>query len=48
MTVSVSIRRQRLTPLWLLLPALAVLVPMFAYPLYQLGLLSCSSTGNRR
>ncbi|WP_329109489.1 sugar ABC transporter permease [Micromonospora sp. NBC_01699] len=45
MTVSVSIRRQRLTPLWLLLPALAVLVPMFAYPLYQLGLLSLFEYG---
>ncbi|MGW4467101.1 carbohydrate ABC transporter permease [Micromonospora sp. NPDC004704] len=43
--MSVTIRRQRLTPLWLLLPALAVLVPMFAYPLYQLGLLSLFEYG---
>jgi N,N'-diacetylchitobiose transport system permease protein len=40
-----TLRRQRLTPLWLLLPALAVLVPMFAYPLYQLGLLSLFDYG---
>ncbi|MFK3979716.1 carbohydrate ABC transporter permease [Micromonospora sp. NPDC050397] len=40
-----TIRRQRLTPVWLLLPALAVLVPMFAYPLYQLGLLSLFDYG---
>ncbi|MEV4629470.1 sugar ABC transporter permease [Micromonospora sp. NPDC049523] len=45
MTVSATIRRQPLTPLWLLLPALAVLVPMFAYPLYQLGLLSLFEYG---
>ncbi|MFC6021976.1 carbohydrate ABC transporter permease [Plantactinospora solaniradicis] len=45
MPSSVTIRRQRLTPLWLLLPALAVLVPMFAYPLYQLGLLSTFEYG---
>ncbi|WP_422770386.1 carbohydrate ABC transporter permease [Plantactinospora sp. WMMC1484] len=38
-------RQQRLVPLWLLLPALAVLVPMFAYPLYQLGLLSLFEYG---
>ncbi|MFY1669761.1 carbohydrate ABC transporter permease [Plantactinospora sp. WMMB334] len=38
-------RQQRLAPLWLLLPALAVLVPMFAYPLYQLGLLSLFEYG---
>ncbi|MEE6258784.1 carbohydrate ABC transporter permease [Plantactinospora sonchi] len=43
--MSASTRRQRLTPLWLLLPALAVLVPMFAYPLYQLGLLSLFDYG---
>jgi N,N'-diacetylchitobiose transport system permease protein len=43
--VSATTRRQRLTPLWLLLPALAVLVPMFAYPLYQLGLLSLFDYG---
>ncbi|WP_229402698.1 carbohydrate ABC transporter permease [Micromonospora okii] len=42
---SATIRRQRLTPLWLLLPALVVLVPMFAYPLYQLGLLSLFDYG---
>lgn len=39
------LRRQRLVPLWLLLPALAVLVPLFAYPLYQLGLLSLFEYG---
>jgi N,N'-diacetylchitobiose transport system permease protein len=33
-------RGRRLTPLWLLLPAAAVLLPLFAYPMYQLGLLS--------
>ncbi|MFD1319595.1 carbohydrate ABC transporter permease [Micromonospora sonneratiae] len=43
--MSPTIRRQRLTPLWLLLPALAVLVPMFAYPIYQLGLLSLYEYG---
>ncbi|MEO3747095.1 sugar ABC transporter permease [Plantactinospora sp. B5E13] len=43
--MSVTIRRRRLTPLWLLLPAFAVLVPMFAYPLYQLGLLSLFEYG---
>lgn len=32
-------------PLWLLLPALAVLIPLFAYPLYQLGLLSLFEYG---
>ena len=31
---------RRFTPLWLLLPAAAVLVPLFAYPLWQLGLIS--------
>ena len=36
---------RRLTPLWLLLPAIAVLVPLFAYPLYQLGLLSTLDFG---
>ncbi|GIJ45348.1 sugar transporter [Virgisporangium aliadipatigenens] len=35
----------RLMPLWLLLPTLAVLVPLFAYPLYQLGLLSTLEFG---
>jgi len=45
MTISTTIRRQRLTPLWLLLPALAVLVPMFAYPIYQLGVLSLYEYG---
>lgn len=44
--VTVRPRRRRvLTPLWLLLPALAVLVPLFAYPLYQLGLLSMFDYG---
>lgn len=38
-------RRPRLTPLWLLLPAAAVLLPLFAYPLYQLGLLSLFDYG---
>ncbi|MEV6598436.1 sugar ABC transporter permease [Actinoplanes sp. NPDC051346] len=33
-------RRRRLTPLWLLVPAGAVLIPLLAYPIYQLGLLS--------
>ncbi|GAB3974530.1 sugar ABC transporter permease [Plantactinospora veratri] len=46
MPSSATIRRQqRLMPLWLLLPALAVLVPMFGYPLYQLGLLSLFDYG---
>lgn len=31
--------------MWLLLPALGVLVPLFAYPLYQLGLLSLFEYG---
>jgi N,N'-diacetylchitobiose transport system permease protein len=35
----------RLVPLWLLLPTLVVLVPLFAYPLYQLGLLSTLEFG---
>jgi N,N'-diacetylchitobiose transport system permease protein len=38
-------RGGRLLPLWLLLPAVAVLVPLFAYPLYQLGLLSVLEFG---
>jgi N,N'-diacetylchitobiose transport system permease protein len=33
-------RPGRRTPLWLLLPAALVLLPLFAYPIYQLGLLS--------
>ncbi|MFI5840049.1 carbohydrate ABC transporter permease [Catenuloplanes sp. NPDC051500] len=33
-------RARDLTPLWLLIPAAAVLLPLFAYPIYQLGLLS--------
>ena len=33
-------RRRRWTPLWLLLPAAAVLGPLFAYPIGQLGLIS--------
>ncbi|WP_157239749.1 carbohydrate ABC transporter permease [Catenuloplanes japonicus] len=33
-------RARTLTPLWLLLPAAAVLLPLFVYPIYQLGLLS--------
>jgi N,N'-diacetylchitobiose transport system permease protein len=33
-------RRRRWAPLWLLIPAAAVLLPLFAFPLYQLGLLS--------
>jgi N,N'-diacetylchitobiose transport system permease protein len=49
-TVPVRHRRRptrggRLTPLWLLLPALGVLVPLFGYPLYQLGLLSTLDYG---
>jgi N,N'-diacetylchitobiose transport system permease protein len=31
---------RRFTPLWLLLPAAVVLVPLFAYPIWQLGLIS--------
>ncbi|WP_199561960.1 carbohydrate ABC transporter permease [Micromonospora deserti] len=31
---------RRRTPLWLLIPAAAVLLPLFVYPIYQLGLLS--------
>ncbi|MEV6629557.1 sugar ABC transporter permease [Actinoplanes sp. NPDC051470] len=31
---------RRFTPLWLLLPAAVVLVPLFAYPVWQLGLIS--------
>jgi len=31
---------KRFTPLWLLVPAAVVLLPLFAYPIYQLGLLS--------
>ncbi|MGN9777622.1 carbohydrate ABC transporter permease [Micromonospora sp. H33] len=34
------LRWGRHTPLWLLIPAAAVLLPLFAYPIYQLGLLS--------
>ncbi|MEN3609750.1 sugar ABC transporter permease [Plantactinospora sp. ZYX-F-223] len=46
MPSSATIRRQqRLMPGLLLLPALAVLVPMFGYPLYQLGLLSLFDYG---
>jgi N,N'-diacetylchitobiose transport system permease protein len=33
-------RRRRWAPLWLLIPAAVVLLPLFAFPLYQLGLLS--------
>jgi N,N'-diacetylchitobiose transport system permease protein len=33
-------RRRRWTPLWLLLPVAAVLGPLFAYPMWQLGLIS--------
>jgi N,N'-diacetylchitobiose transport system permease protein len=33
-------RRRRWAPVWLLIPAAVVLVPLFVYPLYQLGLLS--------
>ncbi|MFI1520307.1 MULTISPECIES: carbohydrate ABC transporter permease [Kitasatospora] len=32
-------------PLWLLLPAALVLIPLFGYPLYQLGLLSVLKFG---
>jgi N,N'-diacetylchitobiose transport system permease protein len=35
----------RLLPVWLLLPTVAVLVPLFAFPLYQLGLLSVLDFG---
>jgi N,N'-diacetylchitobiose transport system permease protein len=31
---------RRFTPLWMLLPAAVVLVPLFAYPIWQLGLIS--------
>ncbi|PZG01939.1 sugar transporter [Micromonospora deserti] len=34
------LRMRRRTPLWLLIPAAAVLLPLFVYPIYQLGLLS--------
>jgi N,N'-diacetylchitobiose transport system permease protein len=34
--------------LWLLLPAVAVMVPLFAYPLYQLGLLSVLDFGQEQ
>ncbi|MEV0567952.1 sugar ABC transporter permease [Dactylosporangium sp. NPDC050588] len=32
--------RARRTPWWMLVPAAAVLIPLFVYPIYQLGLLS--------
>lgn len=38
-------RHGRRQALWLLLPALAVLIPLFAYPLYQLGVLSLYEYG---
>ncbi|WP_371477764.1 carbohydrate ABC transporter permease [Kitasatospora sp. NBC_00315] len=37
--------RRRLTPLWLLLPALVILIPLVLYPIYQLGLLSVLDFG---
>ncbi|MEV4754190.1 sugar ABC transporter permease [Micromonospora sp. NPDC049559] len=37
---SPRVRPGRRTPFWLLLPAVLVLVPLFAYPIYQLGLIS--------
>ncbi len=37
--------RRRLTPLWLLLPAAVILIPLVAYPIYQLGLLSVLDFG---
>ncbi|WP_328814390.1 carbohydrate ABC transporter permease [Nonomuraea cypriaca] len=40
MTVAVAVRRGRARPWLYLLPAAAVLVPMFGYPVYMLGLLS--------
>jgi len=43
-----AIRRRRRVPLWLLLPAAAVLLPLFAYPLYQLGLLSVLDFGQEQ
>ncbi|MGC0417407.1 ABC-type sugar transport system permease subunit, partial [Embleya sp. AB8] len=33
-------RRSSWMPLWLLLPSAVILIPLFGYPLYQLGLLS--------
>jgi N,N'-diacetylchitobiose transport system permease protein len=39
-TTPKSKRRRSWMPVWLLLPAFAILVPLFGYPLYQLGLLS--------
>ncbi|MCW2501937.1 MAG: sugar transporter [Actinomycetia bacterium] len=41
-------RGGRWTPLWLLLPAAAVMLPLFAYPLYQLGLLSVLDFGQEQ
>ncbi|GAB7048172.1 carbohydrate ABC transporter permease [Catenuloplanes indicus] len=35
-----SRRKRQFAPLWMLLPAAAVLLPLFVYPIYQLGLLS--------
>ena len=35
-----SRKKRQFAPLWMLLPAVAVLVPLFVYPIYQLGLLS--------
>jgi N,N'-diacetylchitobiose transport system permease protein len=37
---AVNGRARTLAPVWLLLPAGLVLLPLFAYPIYQLGLLS--------
>ncbi|GAA3052959.1 sugar ABC transporter permease [Kitasatospora albolonga] len=42
----ITVRRKRvLTPIGLLLPAALVLLPLFGYPLYQLGLLSVLDFG---
>ncbi len=41
-------RGGRRLPFWLLLPAGAVMVPLFAYPLYQLGLLSFLDFGQEQ
>ncbi|MER5865920.1 sugar ABC transporter permease [Kitasatospora sp. NPDC002040] len=41
----VLLRRRVPAPVWLLLPAALVLVPLFGYPMYQLGLLSVLDFG---
>ena len=41
-------RRRNRVPLWLLLPSAAVMLPLFVYPLYQLGLLSFLDYGQEQ